>query len=440
MLRGCERAGCITAVGILPPPRCRGTAHRPDRCRGIVIAVVAFLIASPGDDDEQTSDRPTRPRSRPRPTTAHRDRTETETEARAGAARGRADRPHGRRVAGGPSTIEVADGRDRAHRGQLGRRRRDPHPRLRPHADGRARASRPPSASRRTIEGDFEIESHTAEDAGQGAADRAPAGGAGLIDLSRARHRRALGPADPGVAVRLGRGDGAGGLVRGAGGAVARAEARRTSAGGHCPAASAACWRAGRSRSLCGAIGVLLLGAVIYTGLRGHAELDRQLRADLRVRDLLARAGAGERAVRRRLPRVQPVARDRPGRGVGGAARPRAASCRRRSPIPSGSGTGRPRPASSRSPSLELVASNGDRPENVAIATLVYSAAHVRGDGALRGRGLDRARRGVLGVLQPVLAHVAVRAPRAARSGLRRAAVGPARARAGAGHRRRCSR
>ena len=38
--------------------------------------------------------------------------------------------------------------------------------------------------------------------------------------------------------------------------------------------------------------------------------------------------------------------------------------------------------------------------------------AHLDRDGALRRRRLDRARRGVLGLLQPLLAHLAVRAPR----------------------------
>ena len=66
---------------------------------------------------------------------------------------------------------------------------------------------------------------------------------------------------------------------------------------------------------LCGAIGVFLLGLTIYSGLAGSQTATAQLRALLRVRDLLARARP-ERPVRGRVPAVQPVAGDRPdGRG-----------------------------------------------------------------------------------------------------------------------------
>ena len=63
------------------------------------------------------------------------------------------------------------------------------------------------------------------------------------------------------------------------------------------------------------------------------------------------------------------------GGGLGGAdgrARPAA---RRRSSTRSGSATGRPPPGIFAFAALELVASSGDKPENVAIAALVYSAA-----------------------------------------------------------------
>ena len=40
---------------------------------------------------------------------------------------------------------------------------------------------------------------------------------------------------------------------------------------------------------ICGAIGVFLLGLTIYAGPAGHGEHHGQLRADLHLRDLLAR-------------------------------------------------------------------------------------------------------------------------------------------------------
>ena len=126
----------------------------------------------------------------------------------------------------------------------------------------------------------------------------------------RPRDRRSLRPADPGVAVRLGGGGRARRVVRRAGGAVAGAELSRAAFA----AAARRCRRVLRSRPvelLCGLIGVFLLVADRLRRLRGHADLHRQLRADLRLRDLLARPGRGERAVRQRLQGVQPVAGDR---------------------------------------------------------------------------------------------------------------------------------
>ena len=72
---------------------------------------------------------------------------------------------------------------------------------------------------------------------------------------------------------------------------------------------SAECLTSRPVEILCGAIGVALLALVALRGLAGVQTATRQLRPDVRVRAVLARAGAAERAVRRRVPRVQPVAR-----------------------------------------------------------------------------------------------------------------------------------
>ena len=82
----------------------------------------------------------------------------------------------------------------------------------------------------------------------------------------RARARSPIGPADPRVAVRLGRGDGARGLVRRPGGALAGpAAAGRRLAHGRAPARPRA--TSGPAEIVCG--GVFLLGLVVYSGLEG---------------------------------------------------------------------------------------------------------------------------------------------------------------------------
>ena len=187
---------------------------------------------------------------------------------------------------------------------------------------------------------------------------------------------------------------------------------------------------------ICGAIGVFLFGLTIYAGLRGTREHDRELRADLHLRDLLARAGAAERSVRGRVPGVQPVACDRPGGGVGRADRcaHRAAGAAR---VP-----GLARPLARRRRHIRVRDDGAGRLERRQAGQPGRRGArllrgHLHRDGALRGRSLDRPRRGVLGLLQPVLAPVGGRDARA-RGGSAPAAVGPAAARVAAGHRGRC--
>ena len=128
-------------------------------------------------------------------------------------------------VEGGPKTIEVsrgdtvrivvqADAPDEIH---LHGYDIDPQ--------RRARASRPASSSRPTPRAPSRSRATRRRTPARtrwslGSSIRAPR------DPLRPRARRPVGPPDPGVAVRLGGGDGAGGLVRGAGRAVAAAAAR----------------------------------------------------------------------------------------------------------------------------------------------------------------------------------------------------------------------
>ena len=56
---------------------------------------------------------------------------------------------------------------------------------------------------------------------------------------------------------------------------------------------------------------------------------------------------------------------------------------------------------------MELAYLDSDDPSMLAIAALVYTRRHAAGDRGLRHRELDRERRGLLGLLQPLLADLA---------------------------------
>ena len=159
---------------------------------------------------------------------------------------------------------------------------------------------------------------------------------------------------------------------------------------------------------VCGAIGIFLFALTIYAGLRGHPEHHRELDADLHLRDLLAGVRAAGDPVRRRLPGVQPVAGDRPGGGV-------VARTVSRSDLPEPLAypdwLGRwPAAAGIFGFATHRAGLRGRRQaENLADRGARLLGDHVHRDGALRGGALDRPRRGVLGLLQPVLAHLRVR-------------------------------
>ena len=173
-------------------------------------------------------------------------------------------------------------------------------------------------------------------------------------------------------------------------------------------------------------------------GARRHREHDRQLGADLHLRHLLARLRAAQPAVRRRVPRVQPVEGDRPGGGMGraeGDARGAAGAAR----LP---GVARPLARGRRD--LRLRRDGADclgrrQPPHARGRRARLLGPDLHRDGALRRGALGGARRGVLGLLQPVLAYLA---GRDARSCGRPppVAVGPGQARARCRAPSRCSR
>ena len=157
-------------------------------------------------------------------------------------------------------------------------------------------------------------------------------------------------------------------------------------------------------------------------GTARHAEHHRELRADLHLRDLLACAGAAERAVRRN--RVFNPWRAI-GRAVAWVARTAA---RTEPPAPLDTAWLGCWPAAAgifAFATIELVALNGDKPDSLAVAVLADSVTTFIGM-ALDGveRWTDRAR-GLLGLLQPVLTHVADRDARG-RGGPAQAALRPA--------------
>ena len=126
-----------------------------------------------------------------------------------------------------------------------------------------------------------------------------------------ARARPAPAAADPAVAVRVGGGRGARHLVLRAGGAVAAAAAGAATTGGRCRGGQGA-RRACRCRSLCGAIGVVLL--VVHdrwpaTSAAATA-LDNWAPTFLLITFWVGMVFVVD-PVRRRLPRVQPVPGDR---------------------------------------------------------------------------------------------------------------------------------
>ena len=78
---------------------------------------------------------------------------------------------------------------------------------------------------------------------------------------------------------------------------------------------------------LCSLIGVGLLGLVVYTGFKGVQLPQASFAVAVRVRGVLDRSRGRQRAVRRHLPGLEPVAGAGPVRGLDLADGRRAARC-----------------------------------------------------------------------------------------------------------------
>ena len=153
--------------------------------------------------------------------------------------------------------------------------------------------------------------------------------------------------------------------------------------------------RAAPVQIVCGAIGVVPARRDVLAGYLGAGDGAGQLGADVPPDHVLGRAGVRVDPVRRRLPRVQPVAGDRAAAAVAEPARTR-----------SGSGAGPPRSGCSSSPgssSSRAGARTRRRSSRPRSATRVLTLA---AQFVLRRRDVDAPRRGVRGLLQHVRAHV----------------------------------
>ena len=134
-------------------------------------------------------------------------------------------------------------------------------------------------------------------------------------------------------------------------------------------AAAAAAWPRARdrerSRSLLGALGFAAARGDDRRRLHRAAGRAVELHAGLRPDHLLGRDGVRQRAVRRHLPRAEPVARRRPR-----AVRP----ARGRAPVPgAGSAGGRRRSGLLIFTWIELASGWGEHPARLATAAVVYS-------------------------------------------------------------------
>ena len=184
---------------------------------------------------------------------------------------------------GGVQELSFAEGEDDPLQRRVRRRRRGPPARLRRRRGGRGRRRRSSSTSRPTIEGVFEVEleqrvvadrrDHRQPRLSRGRCPLAPARG------RRPRAGRPPGPADPGVAVRLGRLAGADRLVRRAHRRLAQRRVRGRRAGGRCAGGSRGRCSTRCVEVLCGALGVFLLGVTVWAGLQRDRGAGPQLLA-----------------------------------------------------------------------------------------------------------------------------------------------------------------
>ena len=172
------------------------------------------------------------------------------------------------------------------------------------------------------------------------------------------------------------------------------------------PPARAALPRGARVGSA-GAFGVGLFALVLYSGFAGAQVAQRELLGDVHLRDLLGRAAGGERAVRRHVRGVQPVAVVCAGARLGraGALAPRASLAAPPLRYPRAAGRcGRRSRASSASRGWSSCTSNRDEPSTAGGAVARLLPGDARRDAAVRGRGVERAGGRLRRLLQSALA------------------------------------
>ena len=202
-----------------------------------------------------------------------------------------------------------------------------------------------------------------------------------------ARARPARQPADPRVAVRLGRGGGPDRVVRRARGALAASRGSSATAGARCRGGLGRALGSTRGRDRPAARSASPCSRWSSSpGYAGTQSALEQLRADVRLHHLLGRDGVRERAVRRRLR----GASTRGGRSAGPPAGRCAAAGRRRAALP---GAARALARGRRAARLHLdrarlrlgrgAAHAGDRGARL-------HGADARRPGRLRRRGVER--------------------------------------------------
>ena len=219
------------------------------------------------------------------------------------------------------------------------------------------------------------------------------------VSVARSRDRRGSRPPGPGVVLLHHRGDRPRRLVRPARRALAptaaRVARRREGAATLAERASSLACAAGRTPS---GLGRPLRPRARHRALR-HDDRAPQLRADVRLRHLLARASASVGDVRGRLARTQPVACDRGRHRLGARAGWTRSASRSRVVGTLGAVSGRRRAfrlrgTRARASAAGVSAHARDRDR----ALLVLGAC---GDGGLRTRRVDTVRRGLRSRVRP---------------------------------------
>ena len=202
------------------------------------------------------------------------------------------------------------------------------------------------------------------------------------------------------------------------------------------PGGSAGCWRAGRSRSSAARSASSCSRSRSTRGSRARRARPPTARRSSSSSIFWLAPRAAVRAVRRRLPRLQPVAGDRPGGGLGRRGRARGPTAGAARLPRAGSAAGRPPPGSSGSPRSSWSSRTATARRTLAVAALVYSALTFIGM-ALYGVDAWIERGEAFSVYFNLFSRISPFETRDGVVGLRRRCRGSP-ARAAAGHRARC--